>query len=77
MLYHPLVSAARTIHDDSATRESANLLARLCSLVAVGLAHLECHPKAYDNPSGEVLRAQIVAEAKLLFRREHPDESIF
>jgi len=75
MRYVPTVPPARS--PAAALPSATDLMARLCSLVAFGLAHLEHHPAAYENPSGRVLAEQYLAEAKRIFRREPdaPDES--
>ena len=55
---------------------AAELLVRLCSLVALQLAHLDHHPEAYDNPSGQLLAARIRDEARRIFRsQDTPDGS--
>lgn len=57
---------------DNAPRvpDAAELLVRLCSLVALQLAHLDHHPAAYQNPSGEILEAQVRTEARKIFRSD-------
>jgi hypothetical protein len=55
--------------------DSVGLLSRLLKLVALLVAHHECHPYAYNNPSGQILKEQMQVELRVILGGGPPPDS--